>query len=97
MEKQKAHVGKVEAQLRQWGAKLDELVAKAEKAGTEAKIDYRKHIDDLKAKHQVAQAKLDELKTAGSEKWEIFKTGVEGACNELEGAFKKLTERARKK
>ena len=61
MEKQKAHVGKVEAQLRQWGAKLDDLVAKAEEAGTEAKIEYRKRIDDLKAKHQVAQAKLEKL------------------------------------
>ncbi len=97
MEKQKEHVGKVEAQLRQWGVKIDELIAKAEKPGTEAKIDYRKRIDDLKAKHRVAHAKLEELKTAGNEKWEILKTGVEGACNELEDAFKKLTEKTRKK
>ena len=91
MEKLETHVGKMETQLGQWGAKLDELVAKAEEAGTEAKSDYRKHIDDLKAKHQVAQAKLDELRAAGSEEWETFKVGVESACNELEAAFKKLT------
>jgi hypothetical protein len=90
MEKMEAHVGKMEKQLRQWGAQLDELVAKAEGAGTEAKVDYRKCIDDLKAKHQVAQSKLDELKAAGSEKWETLKTGVESAWNELDVAFKKL-------
>ena len=90
MDKMQAHVGKMETQLRQWGAKLDELVVKAEGAGTEAKADYRKRIDDLKAKHQVAQAKLDELKAAGSEKWETLKAGVESAWNELDVAFKKL-------
>ena len=91
MEKMEPHVGKMEAQLRQWGAKLDELLATAEAAGTEAKADYRKHIDELRAKHQAAQAKLDELKAAGSDKWETLKAGVEGAWNELDVAFKKLS------
>jgi histidinol dehydrogenase len=90
MEKNKAHVGKMEKQLKQWGAKLDELMAEAEKAGTEAKVDYRKRIDELKSKHQAAQLKLDELKAAGSEKWETLKTGVEKAWNDLDVAFKKM-------
>lgn len=84
------NVGRMETQLKQWGAKLDELIAKADEAGTAAKIDYRKRIDDLKAKHLAATAKLDELKVAGSEKWETFKSGIESAWGELETAFKKL-------
>ena len=91
MEARQVHVGKMEARLRQWGAKLDELAAKCDESGTEARFDYRKRIDDLKAKHQAAQAKLDELKTAGSDKWETLKAGVESAWGELEVAFKKLT------
>jgi len=90
METMAAHVGKMETRLKEWGAQLDELVAKGHEASAEAKIDYRKRIDDLKAKHQAAQAKLEELKTAGSEKWETFKAGVESAWNELEVAFKKM-------
>jgi peptidoglycan hydrolase CwlO-like protein len=90
MEKTEDHVGKLETQLKQWGARLDELVAKADRAGTAARIDNRKRIDDLKAKVHAAQAKLDEVKTAGSEKWETLKTGVESAWSELELAFKKL-------
>lgn len=86
-----SNAGKMETQLKQWGAKLDELLAKAEEAGTEAKIDYRKRIDDLKAKHRVAQTKLDEIRAAGSEKWETLRTGVERAWNELESAIKKVT------
>jgi hypothetical protein len=92
MKKMEAHIGKMETQLKQWGAKLDELVAKAERAGTEAKIDYRKRIDDLKSKHKAAQSKLDELRAGGSEKWETLKAGVESAWNELEVAFKKMTK-----
>jgi len=85
-----ANIGKLEAQLSHWGAKLDELVAKAEESGAEAKADYRKHIDDLKAKHRAAHAKLEEFKAAGNGKWEHFKIGVESAWSELENAFKAL-------
>jgi ribosome-associated translation inhibitor RaiA len=84
------NVGKMETQLKKWGAKLDELIAKADEASTEAKVDYHKRVDELKAKHQAATAKLDELKAAGSEKWDSFKTGIESAWSELETAFKKL-------
>lgn len=90
MEKTEDNVGKLETQLKQWGAKLDELVAKTDRAGTTARIDNRKRIDDLKAKVQVAQSRLDEVRTAGSEKWETLKTGVESAWAEIEIAFKKL-------
>jgi hypothetical protein len=91
MEKMEAHVGKMETQLKQWGMKLDELMAKAEEAGTDAKADYRKHIDDLKAKHLVAQSKLDELRAAGHDEWQSLKAGVESAWTELDVAFRKLT------
>ncbi len=90
MEKTEDNVGKLETQLKQWGARLDELVAKADRAGTTARIDNRRRIDDLKAKVHAAQAKLDEVKTADSEKWETLKTGVESAWSDLELAFKKL-------
>jgi hypothetical protein len=91
METTGAKVGKMEKQLKEWGARLDELTAKADEAGTRAKGDYRKRVDDLRAKYQVAQSKLDELRTAGSEKWETLKTGVESAWSDLEVAFKKLS------
>lgn len=84
------HIGKLEAQLSHWGAKLDELVTKAEQGGAEAKHDTRRRIDELKAKHRAAQAKLEEFKAAGSVRWDQFKTGVESACSELENAFKAL-------
>ena len=91
MEAMEAHVGRIETQLKQWGAKLDELVAKADEAGAEAKADYRGRVDDLKTKQLALRAKLDELKTAGSEKWDTFKTDIDSAWSDFEVAFKKLT------
>ena len=91
MEIDKKNVGKMETQLKHWGSKLDDIVAKAETAGAEVKTEYHKHIDDLKAKHKAAQLRLNELKTSGGEKWETVKSGFESAWNELDLAFKKLT------
>jgi hypothetical protein len=85
-----ANVGKMEAELRQWGVKLDKLMAKAEAAGTEVKSDYRKGVEDLKGKYKVAQSKFTESKAAGGAKWGILKTGLEAAWNDLEAAFKKM-------
>ena len=84
------NAGKMEAQLRNWGVKIDKAIARAAAAGTEVRIDYRKGVEDLKAKYQVAQSKFDECKAAGSSKWGIFKTGLEAAWDDLETAFKKL-------
>lgn len=86
----KENVGKMEAELRRWGVKLDKLMAKAEAAGSEAKVDYRRGVDDLKGKYKVAQSKFAESKAAGSAKWGILKTGLEAAWNDLEAAFKKM-------
>ena len=92
MSKPEVHIGKMETQLKQWGAKLDEFVTKAEGVGAVVKEDYCKQIEFLKAKHKVVQTKLDEFKVASGKEWETFKTGVEDTWNDLEVAFKKLTK-----
>lgn len=84
------NTGKMEAQLRNWGVKIDRVIAKAAAAGTEVKSDYHKGVEDLKAKYTVAQSKFADSKAAGSAKWEIFRTGLESAWSDLESAFKKL-------
>ena len=85
-----ASVGKMETQLRQWGAKLDKVIAKVEAAGSEVKVDYRKGVKDLNAKYKVAQSRFDKSKAAGSAKWGIVKAGLEAAWNDLEAAFKQM-------
>ena len=62
-----AHVENIEAQLKQWGVKLDELVAKAGQVTAETKAEYRVQLNDLKEKHRIAQTKLGELKASHRE------------------------------
>jgi hypothetical protein len=90
MKTTEARVGKMETQLKRWGAKLDQLVARADTDGADAKIDQRKRIAELKTKHKLARAKLDELKAASGEGWETLKEGAESAWSDFEVAFKKF-------
>jgi hypothetical protein len=80
----------MEADLRRWGAKLDQLMAQADAAGGEAHTDYRKRVDDMQVKYEAAQDRLAELKAAGRGKWQFLQGGVESAWAELEAAFRKL-------
>lgn len=91
MATKEAHIEKIEEQLKQRGAKLDELVAKANEAGPEVKSDYHRRIDDLKAKFEIMRSKQAELKAASNDKWQTVKTGVETAWKELEATFNNLT------
>jgi ElaB/YqjD/DUF883 family membrane-anchored ribosome-binding protein len=85
-----AHVEKIEAELKQWAVKLDELMAKAGQATAETKAEYRLQLQDLKAKHRIAQTKLGELKASHKDRWDTFTSGVEGAWRDFEVAFQKL-------
>jgi len=91
MENKETHVGKMEKRIQNWGAKLDEFVAKGDGVGASAKDDYRKYIDDVKSQYKVVRTMLDELKATGGEDWWFLKNGVESAWNELEVAYKKMT------
>jgi len=82
-----AYLEKMEGQLREWGAKFDELRAKANKAEAGAKIECMKQLDSLTAKRDAAQTKLGEIRAAGEGAWEILKTGVESAWSELKAAI----------
>lgn len=90
MESVEAQIGEMEAELRQWGVRLDNLLAMAEVAGTAVRLERRQRLDDLKEKYDAAEAKLAELKAAGSSKWEVFQGGVETAWSELANAFTRL-------
>jgi len=90
METVEAHVEKMEAELKQWGARLDKLMTQAHATSADVKIDYRKRLDDLRQKYVAAEKRFAELKAAGSGKWEIFQGRVETAWRELETAFTRL-------
>jgi len=86
-EKRKAYQEKIEAQLKEWGIKLDELKARAEKSKAELKMKYEEQIEDLKTKQEALQKKLEELKESGEETWQHLKTGIEKGFDEFKDSI----------
>jgi DNA repair exonuclease SbcCD ATPase subunit len=86
-EKKKAYQEKIEAQLKEWGTKIEEVKAKAETSKAELKMKYEKQIEDLRVKQEVVQQRLRELKESGEEAWEGVKTGMEKSLEELKGSL----------
>lgn len=84
---------KIEAQLKDWDAKLDELKAKAREAKAELRADYGKQIEILSDKRATAQAKLQELRLRTEDAWEDLKGGTERAWDEMRKALDQVTAR----
>jgi hypothetical protein len=84
-----AYVAKMEAEIKEWSARLSELKAKAEKATAQGRIEYQKKLELSQKKHDAAARKLAELKSAGEDKWEALKAGVESAWKELRSEIDK--------
>lgn len=84
------NIVRVETQLLEWTARIEALANRAEAAGESARADYRRRIEDLKAQRAEAEARLAEFKAAGTETWDAFKLGIEGAWKDLEAALKDL-------
>jgi uncharacterized damage-inducible protein DinB len=80
--KRSAYEEKLDAQLKEWSAKIALLNAKAD-----GKIAYYKTIDALEQKQNQARTRLRELKTAGDEAWEAVKTGTEKVWAEARTAY----------
>lgn len=74
----------MEARLAEWGTRINELKAKADKAEAQAKVEYYKQIDALRNQQAAVQEKLRGLKDAGEGAWEDLKAGLEKAWDDLQ-------------
>ncbi len=72
-----AYQEKIEAQLQEWNARINEFKARAANAKADAKIDMYNRIDILRANQEAAQAKLQELKQIGAEKWDEIRLALD--------------------
>lgn len=86
-EERDAYVQKLKAKLDEWNAEIDILAAKAEQAEAEAKIEYHKRLEDLRAKRGELEEKIAELQQAGEGAWEDLKQGLENSWDILKISF----------
>ena len=83
----KAYQDKMDAQIREWRAKIDVLKAKADKLEAGQRAKYYERIESLRHKQKAASAKLDELRHASEGAWEDVKTGMEMAWEDMKLAI----------
>ena len=93
MENKKAYQERMEAELREWQAKIDVLKAKADKAQADKKIEYQEEIETLREKQEQMRDRLKELQDAGEDAWQEVKAGLDAAWEELRSATNRAMDR----
>ncbi len=88
-----AYQEKLSAQLDFWRAKIDQLEGQARKADADARIRYNEQLEDLKAKQSAAEARLEELKTAGDDAWKDLRGGLEDAWRKMDDSTDSAVKR----
>lgn len=93
MTEKQAFQQKLEAQLGEWDAKLEELKSKAQEAKAEIRADYEKQLEILASKRDMARTKVLELRQRTEGAWEDLKGGTEKAWDEMRKALDHIASR----
>lgn len=93
MATKEAYRKKLEAQFKEWDAKLAVLSAKAQKATAEARISYENELENLKDRRAAAHRMLEELGKRSENAWEDMKDGAEKVREEMSKAMEKVSAR----
>jgi DNA-binding ferritin-like protein len=89
--KEQAYQQKMEAQLKQWKAKIDIAEARAEQVGADAKIKYAEQLETINEKYEQAQEKLAELQDASEDAYKEIRQGLDKAIQELSDSMSKAS------
>ncbi len=87
MDIQEAYKQKKSAQLKEWGAQLKLLEAKAENAGADLKVQHAEMMQSLRLKQRTASEKLKEMGTASAEAWDDVKVTADKVWDDLKSGM----------
>ena len=86
---QQAYLDKVNARIKEFSAKMEQLKAKADQVDAETKIKYNRQIEKLAHKKQEVQTKLNAIKVSGKGAWNSLKIGLDAAISDLKNGIAK--------
>jgi predicted nuclease with TOPRIM domain len=93
VQEKESYLAKIEAQINEWSAKIEELKAKADKAGAGAKAEVQSQMEKMWAMLEAARDKLKELEGAGAGKWEKVKESSEKTLDDLKQSWENVKRR----
>jgi archaellum component FlaC len=92
-----AYQEKIEAQVREWDAKVEGLKAKAQQAKAETKIKLEEQISTLRQKREGISQKLQALKEISEDKWQGLQAGIDQAWNDMKKLLEDITGQHKEK
>ncbi|GGB89200.1 hypothetical protein GCM10011352_13980 [Marinobacterium zhoushanense] len=96
MSRKEAYQKKLQAQLDEWDAEINKLKAKADAAEADTRLEYYKHIDELRSMQESVRNRLAELKASSDDAWDDIKAGIDSAWDSLSNALKSAASRFKK-
>jgi DNA repair exonuclease SbcCD ATPase subunit len=88
-EQMQAFREQTETRLTEYKKEIDQMQAKAEKLGGDAKAKAGQQLTALRQKREEVSEKLKELSSSGENAWEQLKTGIDVAMEDLGSTNKK--------
>ena len=85
-----SHTHFAELALGQWGSKIDELVARADRVGNKVQAVAQDQLDALKIKHLQVKAKVDGLRAATDDNIADLRHALDVALEDLDTAYQRL-------
>jgi len=89
-EQMQAFREQTEAKLAEYEKDIDQLQAKAEKMGGDAKAKAEQQLTALRQKRDAVSEKMKALGSSSEGAWEQIKSGIEAALEDLGNTYKKV-------
>ena len=83
MDDKEAYQKKLQAQLDEWQANIDKLVAQAREAQADAQVRYNEEIEELRKRRDALESKLHEVQNAQAAAWSDIRAGADKAWDEM--------------
>ena len=87
MKTKNQYIENLAAELKEWGAQVDILAAKAENAAAHVKLRYVEEVDALRAKQHEAAKKIKELEEASDDAWDTVKDTADRVWDDLKNGL----------
>ncbi|KAA0009671.1 hypothetical protein F0A17_20405 [Billgrantia pellis] len=88
MNRRDEFIERMKAQLDEWNAEIDELAARARRAGAETQTRYREDIERLKRRRDETRQRLEALQFASEAAWESLREGLDDAWELMRKALR---------
>ena len=92
MASKEAYQQKLEAQIKEWDVKLEQLRAKAQMASAELRIKYENELEDLARQRKSMQKMFEEIGQHSEAAWQDVKDGAEKASARASQTLKAVYE-----